>query len=665
MQQFNSPPQMKNAEIQITKTNSTYKIADTDKKPSGWFSSGQSADIMLSGIDFNNSGGPLLFNHPGTIASDGTHLLLADRNNNRVLIWNKLPKGNEEPNLVLGQKNFYTNNPGNGLNEFNWPVAVAVSPDGKVIVADTYNDRILIWNKFPTKNGQTADLVIQDIRSEQGTQGPGLETQNSKRNLGWPWAVWTDGKKLIVTSTATGSVLIWNSFPTKDNQAADIRLTANGKFGTPRSIGSDGKHLIIGDHNAKLFTGSDGGGQGTFFWKTFPTKDDQPYDFAMKNAGSGHGMIGEELWAAEFLEDGKLMAIGESIYVWNGFPENENDKPDLTIGYPFKSNSGSGIIEANGTLYIASTNGNMIWGYGSVPKSAEQKPDFVIGSKNMDSDPLAENYFMTNPVPLTDGKSLVVVSDFDRKMYVWKNIPDESGAKPDFVHSNVGGPWGGALFNGVLAIGGKRGIYIWNKIPLNGEKPDTTINEKIGSVEFKEIRGIAIDEKYFYVADNKANKIYVWKGIPTENAEPVATISTDRPFRLSSNGKYLAVVKTYGPTLEIYKISELGTGNAKPSIIGGAGIFNLPEGALLHENSLFVADTVFNRVHIWKNVEDALDGKSADTILGNTNTDQNKLNHPEIGKNKLFWPAAIAFDGNYLWVGEFKFSGRLLRFSVK
>jgi hypothetical protein len=36
---------------------------------------------------------------------------------------------------------------------------------------------------------------------------------------------------------------------------------------------------------------------------------------------------------------------------------------------------------------------------------------------------------------------------------------------------------------------------------------------------------------------------------------------------------------------------------------------------------------------------------------------------PEIGKDKLFWPAGISFDGNYLWVGEFKFSGRILRFS--
>jgi hypothetical protein len=47
-------------------------------KTSGFFRTGQNADILLSGIDFNNAGGPLLFNHPMGIATDGKRLLLAD-----------------------------------------------------------------------------------------------------------------------------------------------------------------------------------------------------------------------------------------------------------------------------------------------------------------------------------------------------------------------------------------------------------------------------------------------------------------------------------------------------------------------------------------------------------------------------------------------------------
>jgi hypothetical protein len=76
-------------------------------------------------------------------------------------------------------------------------------------------------------------------------------------------------------------------------------------------------------------------------------------------------------------------------------------------------------------------------------------------------------------------------------------------------------------------------------------------------------------------------------------------------------------------------------------------MFNLPQGALVYDNHLFVGDTGFNVVHIWKDIDDAISGKEADVILGE------KGYRPEIGRNKLFWPAVLAFDGSYLWVGEF------------
>ena len=31
----------------------------------------------------------------------------------------------------------------------------------------------------------------------------------------------------------------------------------------------------------------------------------------------------------------------------------------------------------------------------------------------------------------------------------------------------------------------------------------------------------------------------------------------------------------------------------------------------------------------------------------------------------LFWPGGLSFDGAYLWTGEYKFSGRLLRYSLR
>jgi len=171
-----------------------------------------------------------------------------------------------------------------------------------------------------------------------------------------------------------------------------------------------------------------------------------------------------------------------------------------------------------------------------------------------------------------------------------------------------------------------------------------------------------MDSKYFYLSDSSAGKIYVWEGVPAANSNPKFTINADSPERLSSDGKYLAVTqtlsKTPGGSIPIYAVDGLSS-SAKPlAMLGGPNKFNLPQSALVADGHLFVGDTGFGRVLIWKNIEEAIAGKDAELVLGGNKT-------PQIGKNTLFWPGNLAFDGSYLWVGEFKFSERLLRFSVK
>ena len=230
-------------EIEITQTGSSYSKVETSPS-SGWFTDGQDADIVLNWFGFDNSGGSQVLYHPMGITNDGQHLIVADTCNNRVLIWNDLPTSNVAPDVVLGQTDFNTNSPGTAQDKMRWPVDV--STDGeKLIVADAYNDRALIWNTFPTSNGQPADLVLGQV--DFTTYSESIDSNS----VGWPWAVWTNGEKVVITSTAGKSVLIWNSFPTQNDQDPDLILT-NDDFGTPRNIETDGEtYLIIGDHNAK------------------------------------------------------------------------------------------------------------------------------------------------------------------------------------------------------------------------------------------------------------------------------------------------------------------------------------------------------------------------------------------------------------------------------
>lgn len=640
----NSNPSPSN-KVTVTAIQSDYKIAPGNL--TGTFQSTQSADILLSGgYGFNNSGGSLSFNHPKGIATDGKRLLLADGNNNRVLIWNTLPdSGEDAPDLVLGQQNFIENNPGNTLDKMNWPVAVAT--DGtKVVVADTDNDRILIWNTFPTKSGQPADIVIDSF----GTISDALMQSGDTI---WPWGVWTDGEKLAVTCTVSGKAYIWTSFPTRNNQKADFSLTAGGNFGTPRQIISDGKSLIIGDHNAKNTSFP----SGNFVWTSFPGKQDEPYSYFMKspvdpNAGWLKG---------DFSEDGKWIALGETLHIWNSMPQRSDIYPDLTIeGYEFKTGDGSSVAIAGGRVYLSLYNGNKIVVYNSIPTSPDQLPDFAIGSPNINVNTLESEYSITNGLPATDGKSLFIASDFDKKLYVWNNIPDETGADPDFIYTFAEEPRGVLIHQNQLVLATRYGtLFVWNTLPLRGELPDQTIKLELDPTT--EIAGVAMDDKYFYLTDQPNNKLYFWSNIPKVDEKPLFSLTVEAAGRMSSDGKYMTVMSASKGGVNIYEVANLNAQSSPVAFVGGMGRFNLPQNALAAKGKLFIADTNFSRVFIWDNIQDAISGKPENYILGDPQPNM----RPNADQNGLFYPNGLAFDGNYLWVSELKFSFRTLRYSVK
>jgi len=83
-------------------------------------------------------------------------------------------------------------------------------------------------------------------------------------------------------------------------------------------------------------------------------------------------------------------------------------------------------------------------------------------------------------------------------------------------------------------------------------------------------------------------------------------------------------------------------------------------GVFVDGEHLFVGDTCFNRVFIWSEIPISNEA-SPDIVLGQENFVDT---FPHTTRDGLFWPAVLSFDGNYLWVGEFKFSNRLVRFAV-
>jgi hypothetical protein len=241
------------------------------------------ADFVLGQINFTSSQAGVsdrTFDCPFSARIAENKLFIVDRNNNRVLMWNNLPlDGNTPADLVLGQPDFDTNTSQCSAQGMTMPFDVHVV-GGIVIVSDTSNNRGLIWQSIPTTNGQAADIVLGQPTATTCTQS----TTVSANNFQSPAGVWSDGTKLAVADALNNRTLIWNTFPSENGQAADLVLgQADMQTNTgdvcdsclliPTYIYSAKNQLFVSDSNSRVL-----------IWDTFPLQNNRAADRVLGQA---------------------------------------------------------------------------------------------------------------------------------------------------------------------------------------------------------------------------------------------------------------------------------------------------------------------------------------------------------------------------------------------
>ncbi len=163
------------------------------------------------------------------IGTDGVHVAVADTNNNRILIWLTFPVNPDQPaDVVLGQPDFNTvQSVVVNASSMRAPEGVWIN-NGKLFVADTQNSRVLIWNSIPTTNNKPADIVLGQpnfttVPNFDETKTSLLAAANSLLS---PTSVSTDssGTHLIVSDLGFNRVLIWNRIPTVNDTPADVEV---------------------------------------------------------------------------------------------------------------------------------------------------------------------------------------------------------------------------------------------------------------------------------------------------------------------------------------------------------------------------------------------------------------------------------------------------------
>lgn len=214
------------------------------------------ADVVVGQPDFSASATGTTANRtnqPVGVASDGTRLFIAEWGNNRVLIFNRIPETNgAAADVVVGQDRFDTSDFGVGPQKLRRPNSV--STDGtRLFIADTLNNRVLIYNRIPTQNGTPADVVLGQPNFDGSRALP-----TAANTLSSPMSVTTDGQRLIISDLGNNRILLYNRIPTQSGASADVVVgqpdfTSNGAGNTPTSVNfpryaySDGQRLLVVD----------------------------------------------------------------------------------------------------------------------------------------------------------------------------------------------------------------------------------------------------------------------------------------------------------------------------------------------------------------------------------------------------------------------------------
>jgi plastocyanin len=338
--------------------------------------------------------------------------------------------------LVLGQPDFVSTS--RSLSATGMRAPTSVASDGKVlIVSDTDNNRVLIWNSLPRANGQPADVVIgQADFTHNGTASP--PTQTSLRG---PEGVWISNGKLFVADTQDNRILIYNKIPTSNNAPADVvvgqssftafvqpdltskqPITAADNMQTPIAVSSDGVRLFVADL----------GQNRVLIWNTVPTSNGAPADIALGQPDLVSSAENNSFTITDATVDSSNNPKGVKSVLCQSTSTDSDNTPvfptrcGATLSFP------RFVISDGKRLYVADGGNDRVLIFNSIPKASGASPDIILGQPDEFSDhtgenPDGSNAFQTPTSLAWDGTNLYVSDGFNRRVVVYspaiQNVP--------------------------------------------------------------------------------------------------------------------------------------------------------------------------------------------------------------------------------------------------
>jgi hypothetical protein len=148
---------------------------------------------------------------PRQVLATPTQIVVADTGNHRVLLWNAWPTAmGAAADLVLGQDDFSSSYPRVSRSRLESPSALLLRGNG-LYVASSAQDRVLIWSQWPSKNGQPADAIIgQPDFTASLPNHPELPAES---RLSAPSGLAAAGNQLFIAELNNNRVLVRSPLP--------------------------------------------------------------------------------------------------------------------------------------------------------------------------------------------------------------------------------------------------------------------------------------------------------------------------------------------------------------------------------------------------------------------------------------------------------------------
>jgi len=600
------------------------------------FVTNQSANVVIGHQNFTTGSpndtppGGNTADSPVAVNYDGTHFFVCDNGNNRILVYNGIPTSNNaSASYVIGQPDLVSSQPNQGsstpsANTLDSPNDV-FSNGTTLFVADTGNNRILIYTPIPTSSNASAQYVI-------GQGGFGTNTAAlSSTGLDTPEGVCASGSTLFVADTNNWRVLLYNLNPIGDGESAAVVV---GSTDFVSQSAGDGSATQMFNPEGVCVAGTtlvvaDSGNSRVLLYSPIPTSNNPSAIFEIGQTGFGSTITN---------------------------PNGGGSAGVTTLSNP------AGVSSDGTRLFIADTGNNRTLIYNSCPVSNNAPANQVVGQPDFLS--TLENQGVT-PSNLTEdgpagvysnGTTLAIADTLNNRVLIFDSMPSSPNAS---ANSELGEP----DFANTAPNQASVGDFLYN--------PEAVMVDSQGRL---------------ILTDFTNNRVLIYNSVPVTNYTAADVVvgqsnfsTTDAgtsasglytPYGAYSNGTQLYVSDTSNSRVLIYPPFPISSGVAAVTVLGQAdfvsGLHNQGNGSTCSASSLWyprdiwansagttilVADSGNNRVLVFANISSQFNAPAL-AAVGETSLTDNTTGTGTTSKKTLWKPWGVYYDGTRMIVGD-------------